>query len=85
MLNFPGRILCGKEGRSDPPPVEWVSRGQDPGGRVRRRSQGRAMNANLRGQGRGGSQKQGQQVEIKVNMKETRGSRGMLVPAVNSN
>lgn len=59
--------------------------GQDPGGRVRHRSQGRAMNANLRGQGRGGSQKQDKQVETKANMKGMRGSRGMRGPAVTSN
>lgn len=32
-----------------------------------------------------GSQKQGQQVEIKEKIKEMRGSKSMLVPAVNSN
>lgn len=85
MFNLPGGIIRGKEGGTDPSPVEWVSRGQDQEGRVRHQSQGRAMNTNLRGQGRGGSQKQGQQGEIKGNMKGMRGFRGRLVPAVNSN
>lgn len=48
---------------------------------MRQANQGKLLNAKLRGQGRGGSQKQGQQVEIKK-MKGIRGLRSTLVPAV---
>lgn len=48
---------------------------------MRHANQGKPLNAKLRGQGRGGSQRQGQQVEIKK-MKGRRGPRSTLVPAL---
>lgn len=52
---------------------------------MRHQNQGRKLDAKLRGQGRGGSQQQGQQMEIEEKMKEAKGSKSMLVPVVTSN
>lgn len=55
MLDFPGGILCGKEGDSGPTWVECVSRWPRSGRQNKASEPGRRLNTNRRGQGKGGS------------------------------
>lgn len=85
MFDFSGKIYYGQKGDSDPSGEEWMSGWPISGSQRRHQSPGRVPNAKLRGQSRVGSQKQGQQVESKEKIKEVRGSKSILVPAVDSN